>query len=176
MPLKSNTCLINIGEGDAIGKYFTVANAGPAFDGLDVKLTSLTRDGLAEISVVRKNGLMVGDKPLQMPVVPGTFFLAKKVLFLSAYQDEIEFATTNDFGKYVAEGSLQRENVKVVYVEYSNALSVNVYDTGVTPSKVLYSRVFLGALTADDALFVIENDFKTADDPALIVNLLKEIK
>jgi hypothetical protein len=161
---------------DVLDKYFTIRDVGPGLDGLDVKVSHLTPFGTAEVCVIRKNGSLIGDRPWQEAVAPGTLHISKKCLFLSPFQDEMEFSSKNDYGKLVSENSSTRGSIKVIYSEFENALSVNVYDVSVEPNKTLFSRVFFGDKLKTAAKTALLSFSLPAKEPSTVVFDLRKIQ
>lgn len=134
----------------AVGKYFVVEGVSKTLDSLEVKVSGFSIDGaLAEVSAVRRQGLLIGDRPWQEAVFPGTLFIPKRCLRLSSQQDEMEFSSKNDFGKHVANGSVTRGNLCLVHTKYENALSVELSDISAPQVRKLVSRVFFDAKQRD---------------------------
>lgn len=176
---KAYQSLLHISDSEASDKYYSVDGASKTLDGLDVKVSNVQGLGgaLAEISVIRRNGTLIGDRPWQEAVAPGSMFIAKKYLFLSPFQDEMEFSSVNDFGKHLISSVQTRGTTQLLYTEYDNAMSVDVKDISVEPSKTLYSRVFFGSNRKSKCFEKLEAFiYDLGKNPLEIVKSLKEIE
>lgn len=139
--------------------FYVVSGCSP-LDGLEVKGIPSLGGSLIEVQVVRKTGMLVGDRPLQISVEPGTLHIARRCLSLSKFPGKMEFASDNPFGKHEFDRKLEVDGNAIVLQAFEKATSVEVRDDD---GDVVVSRTFYDQCARDTVieffLYLVDNTY-----------------
>lgn len=171
--------ILSMNSDDRYTKFFRIVESGP-LDGLDVKIRDISildsaGNPLAEVLILRNNNTLIGDRPAQQVLPKNTMYVSARNLTLSPFQEEMEFSSKSNFGKYLYEINCSKDACQVVSSRYENALSVTIFDLSVQPAKTLFSRVFFDSISIDRAVEDIK-DFVATNEPEVLVIKLKGLK
>jgi hypothetical protein len=160
---------------------FWAVNGCAPLEGVEVKGQGAVGFGsaggaLVEVNVIRRPGVLIGDRPFQVAVEPGTLFVARKCLTASPFPGKMEFASDNPYGEFRFARTVAAGDIELTFQSYKKAIVVEVRDVGEGGKReVLFSRTFYGRLR--DSVEAIVNDFATfGEDIGVTISKLEEIK
>lgn len=167
--------------------WYRVKDLGKPFDGLLVygdslymsALTAGSVNNMVQIERVIDDTIMSGDRNLSFTLPDDSVFINERFLERSKNPELREFASNNPFGSFVLEGSIQKENIKVVWAEYEKALQVTVLEitlgnseTGQMTTKTIYAAYYPeDRFDFDGVREVIYDMLKNEEDDDLIFYL-----
>lgn len=160
-----------------MSKLYVLKNLGAGFDGLVVEgLTFAQGDNtvLIEVRKIINRNAIFGDRNVSYPVPPNFLYIDGS--FTDLYEEEPrEFGSTNPYGEFKFEGRYTKDNLEVVFAQYSQALTVTVYEKQET-KRTLYSQTFVGNFAAVKEAIEVHTSDGDVDDLIFRLTELKEME
>lgn len=112
---------------------------------------------------------VVGDSQVKLPIPPEALWIGDD--FLVEVEDPtVEYSTHTPFGKYLYEGWMDKDNIRVAYTVHDNAISLTISERN---GKTLYSQNFFK--WRDTALETINTALTGDTDVEDLIFKLKEL-
>jgi hypothetical protein len=149
--------------------FFKVRNLSPAFDGLILE-GELVYGSVYPSSIIN-TAVIIGDRVLRIPLPSGS------ISFSEAYLEPTgdphrEFTTDNPFEAFLYEGNFAKDDLRIAYGMFKNAMQVTIFEVRDNVQKTLFSQnyfenrkmameliqaVLEGQMDPDDLIFNLQD-------------------